>query len=210
VAKSTKPKSATSYKETAFGIISRSQLVPFEAQGVKKALEYIIKISGTKPQITPDLIKDIHKVGFGLIFPNWAGKFRLIEVTVGTYTPPAYYQLPQLVKTLCDDLTERLNHLPSSFKQEQYLAQVISLLAWFQHRLVWIHPFQDYNGRIARLLTNLLLLKLDLPIIEIKADTKEDRERYIKAMKEADKNNLTELENLLARALKENLENLLV
>ena len=70
--KSTKPKSATSYKETAFGIISRSQLVPLEAQGVKKALEYIIKISDTKPPITPDLIKDIHKVGFGFIFLNWA------------------------------------------------------------------------------------------------------------------------------------------
>lgn len=208
MAKSTKPKSATSFRETAFGIISRSQLIPLEAQGVKKALEYIIKMGNTKSPITPDLIKDIHKVGFGFIFPNWAGKFRLIEVTVGTYTPPPYYKLPQLVKILCDDLAERLKHLPSSFEQEQYLAEMVSLLAWFQHRLVWIHPFQDYNGRIARLLTNLLLLNLDLPIIEIKADTKEDRKRYIKAMKEADKGNLTKLEYLLAQALKENLENL--
>lgn len=208
MAKSTKPKSATSFKETAFGIISRSQLLPLEAQGVKKALEYIIKISDKKPPITPDLIKDIHKVGFGFIFPDWAGKFRLIEVTVGSYSPPTYYEIPQLVKSLCDDLAERLKHLPSAFEQEQYLAQVISLLAWFQHRLVWIHPFPDYNGRIARLLTNLLHLNLELPIIEIKADTKEDRERYIKAMKEADNGDLTKLENLLAQALKENLENL--
>lgn len=209
MAKSTKPKSATSFRKTAFGIISRSQLVPLEAQGVKKALEYIIKISAAKPSITPNLIKDVHKVGFGFIFPGWAGKFRLIEVTVGSYTPPSYYKLPQLVKNLCDDLAERLKHLPSSFEQEKYLAEVISLLAWFQHKLVWIHPFQDYNGRIARLLTNLLLLNLALPIIEIKADTKEDRQRYIKAMKEADKGNLTKFENLLAQALKENLEKLL-
>lgn len=208
MAKSTKPKSATSYRETAFGVISRSQLVPLEAQGVKNALEYIIKISGTKPLITPDLIKDVHKVGFVSIFPNWAGKFRLIEVTVGFYTPPSYYKLPQLVKSLCDDLAERLKHLPSSSEQEKFLAEVISLLAWFQHRLVWIHPFQDYNGRIARLLTNLLLLNLELPIVEIKADTKGDRDNYINAMKEADKGNLTKLENLLAQALKENLEDL--
>lgn len=209
MAKSTKPKSATSYKETAFGIISRSQLIPLEAQGVKNALEYIIKISETNPLITPDLIKDIHKVGFASIFPNWAGKFRSIEVTVGSYTPPPYYELPRLVKSLCDDLAERLKHLPSSSEQEKYLAEVISLLAWLQHRLVWIHPFQDYNGRIARLLTNLLLLKLELPIIEIKADKKEDRDDYIKAMKEADKDNLTKLENLLAQALEENLKNLI-
>lgn len=208
MAKSTKPKSATSYKETAFGIISRSQLVLLEAQGVKKALEYIIKIAATKPPITSDLIQDIHKVGFGFIFPNWAGKFRLIEVTVGSYNPPPHYELPQLIKSLSDDLAERIKHLPSSFEQEKYLAEVISLLAWFQHRLVWIHPFQDYNGRIARLLTNLLLLNLELPIIEIKAGAKEDREKYIKAIKEADKGNLTKLENLLTQALKENLENL--
>lgn len=209
MAKSTKPKSATSFKETAPGIVSRSQLVPLEAQGIKKALEYIIKISDAKPPITPDLIKDIHKVGFVFIFPDWAGKFRSIEVTVGTYAPPSYYELPPLVKSLCDDLAERLRHLPSSSEQEKYLDEVISLLAWFQHRLVWIHPFQDYNGRISRVLTNLLLLNLELPIMEIKAGTKKDRGYYIKAMKEADKGNLTKLENLLAQALKENLENLL-
>lgn len=208
MAKSTKPKSATSYKETAFGIVSRSQLAPLEAQGVKKALEYIIKLSESKPEITPELIKDIHREGFEFIFPDWAGRFRLIEVTVGSYNPPPYHELPTLVKSLCDDLAERLKRLPPASDQELYLAQVISLLAWFQHKLVWIHPFRDYNGRIARLLTNLLLLNLELPIIEIKADTKEDRDSYINAMKEADKGDLTKLEDLLAQALKENLEHL--
>lgn len=206
--KSTKPKSATNYKETAFGVISGSQLIPLEAKGIKRALDCIIKISASKPHITPEIIKDIHKEGFAFIFPDWAGTFRLIEVTVGDYIPPSRYDIPQLVKNLCDDLEERLKHLHSAQDQAQYLAEVISLLAWFQHKLIWIHPFQDYNGRIARLVTNLLLLNLDLPIVEIKADSKKDRERYIKAMKEADQGNLTKLENLLAQSLKENLENL--
>ena len=61
MAKSTKPKSATSYKETAFGILPRSKIIPLEAEGIKKALHYIVRLSEEKAKITPDLIKDVHR-----------------------------------------------------------------------------------------------------------------------------------------------------
>lgn len=155
-AKSTKPKSATSYKETVFGILPRSKVVVLEQKGLKRAQHYILKLSGTKTKITPELICNVHKEGFGFIFPAWAGKYRTVDVTVGKYEPPHYSKVGELVKSLCDDLEERLKHLPPSEKGEQFLTEVISLLAWFQHRFVWIHPFKDYNGRLARLLTSLL------------------------------------------------------
>lgn len=204
--KSTKPKGATSYKETAFGIIPRSKLIELEKEGIKKAQEYIIQLSKNGTKITPELILEVHKTGFGWIFPYWAGKFRTIDVNVGNYEPPHYSRIFGLIKLLFDDLEERFRHLPSPKEEEQFLAEVISLVAWFQHRFVWIHPFQDYNGRIARLLTNLILLNLGLPIASIKADTDKDRETYIKSLKQADKRNYVALENLLANALKESLE----
>lgn len=148
---------------------------------------------------------DIHKIGFGFIFPDWSGKFRLEEVEVGDYTPPLFFQVPQLIQTLSDDLTERLKHIPSQENQEQYLAEVISMAAWLQHRFIWIHPFKDYNGRVGRLLTNLLFLNLGLPVVEIKAETETDRERYIKAMKTGDAGNLDLLEQLISEALQESL-----
>ncbi|MDP2632944.1 MAG: Fic family protein [Candidatus Curtissbacteria bacterium] len=205
MAKSTKPKSATSFKETAFGILPRSRVVILEQEGIKKAQQYILKLSDKKAEITPELICAIHKEGFGFIFPGWAGKFRAIDVTVGEYEPPHYSSIPEFVKNLCEDLKERLKYLPSPKNQEQFLTEVISLLAWFQHRLVWIHPFQDYNGRVARLLTNLLALNLGLPLLIIKADTGQDREAYIKAMKAADKNDYSKLESIIASALKKGL-----
>jgi Fic family protein len=213
VAKSTKPKSATSYersstsyKETAFGILSRSKVVSLEQKGIKKAQFYILKLSNDKKRITQEYILDVHQEGFGFIFPDWAGKFRTIDVTVGDYEPPHYSKIPELIKNLCDDLEERLKHIPSSENEEHFLAELISLLAWFQHRFVWIHPFKDYNGRVARLLTNLLALNLGLPLIIVKAETGADRQRYIKAMKAADKHNYTKLEKLIVNALKESLE----
>lgn len=208
VAQSTKPKSATSYRDTAFGILSRSKVIQLEKEGVKKALEYIIKLTEENPEITPQLIRDIHKTGFCFIFPDWAGNFRIEDVTVGEYEPPHYSLIPELIKNLCEDLSERLRHLPSPEQEEQFLAEVISLLAWFQHRFVWIHPFKDYNGRVARLLTNLLLLNFDLPIFEIQAETVEDRETYVAAMKAADQQDYSKLEDLIATALKESLERL--
>jgi len=208
VAKSTKPKSSTSYKETAFGILPRSEIIPLEAEGIKKALQYIIRISEKKTKITPELIQDIHKEAFGFIFLEWAGKFRTIDVTVGEYEPPHYSKIAIMVRNLCDDLEERLKYIPSPKNEEGFLAEVISLLAWFQHHFVWIHPFKDYNGRVTRLLTNLLALNLGLPALEIKAETGQDRQRYIKAMKAADEHNLSKLEKLIANALKESLEKL--
>lgn len=206
MAKSTKPKSATSYKETALGILPRSKAVILEQEGVKKALQYILKLNEKKATITHELICDIHREGFGFIFPDWAGKYRTVDVTVGEYEPPHYSRIPELIKNLCNDLGERLKHLPSLENHEQFLAEAIALSTWFQHRFVWIHPFKDYNGRVGRLLTILLSLNLGLPVFEIKADTGRDRDRYIKAMKAADQHDFSRLEKLIANALKESLE----
>lgn len=204
--KSTKPKFATSYKQTAFGILPRSRVIELEKQGVKKAQQYILKLSERKSKITPRLILDVHRAGFGFIFPDWAGKFRTTDVIVGDYEPPHYSHVFELVKNLCDDLKERYRHLPPSGDEELFLTKVISLLAWFQHRFVWIHPFNDYNGRVARFLTNLLALNLGLPIIAIKAETGRDRQYYVEAMKSADQHDHSKLEELIANALKESLK----
>lgn len=206
VAKSTKPKSSTSYKETAFGILPRSKVVELEKEGIKQAQGYILNLSEKKTKITPKLFLKVHKIGFGFIFPNWAGKFRTEDVTVGEYEPPHFSKIRELTKSFCDDLDERLKHLPPQEDEEKYLAQVIELLAWFQHQFVWIHPFKDYNGRVARLLTNLLALNLGLPILLIRAETGKDRDSYIKGMKAADNHDYSKLERLMAKALQESLE----
>lgn len=54
----TKPSGATSYKETAFGIISRTKLLPLEIEGTKKGLDYIHNLVESKKEvvITPQLI----------------------------------------------------------------------------------------------------------------------------------------------------------
>lgn len=203
----TKPHGATSYKETVFGIIPRSKLLKLEIEGTRKGLEYISNVLQTNKNtpITPELICKLHNVSFGWIFPQWAGKFRKIQVTFSDKEAPIYFQVPELVTNLCKDLAERLSNFPSKDKEE-FIIEVVVLLAWFQHRLVFIHPFQDYNGRIARMVTILILLQLDLPPIELKADKGEDRKLYLASMQKADRGDYSLLEQLISQALSEMLQ----
>jgi Fic family protein len=206
----TKPKGATSYKETAFGILPRIKLLQLELEGTKKGLEYIYNLVNKNEvgSITSGLICKLHNTSFGWIFPAWAGKYRTIQVTFSGKEAPPYYQIPELIINLCNDVSERQNNLPSS-KQETFITEAVTFLAWFQHRFVFIHPFQDYNGRMARMLTILLLLRLNLPPIELKAETKADRRRYLTALQKADNGDFLPLENLVSQALTEALDHVL-
>lgn len=65
--------------------------------------------------------------------------------------------------------------------------------AWLHHRFSQIHPFQDGNGRVARALSTLVFIKSGWFPLTINRD---DRERYIAALEEADRGSLSDLVNL--------------
>lgn len=196
---STKPKGATSYKQTAFGVVSREKLLGLELEGTKKALEFIDQ-SVQHETLSPVFVLKIHDIAFGWIFPDWAGKYRSIRVEYSGKEAPHPYLIPELLSNLCADLAERQKRI-----NQADIEQIIHLLAWFQHRFVVIHPFQDYNGRLARMLTSFILLKAGLPPIEIIADTASDRNTYLEAMYSADKGDMSKLENLIRTAIDESL-----
>jgi hypothetical protein len=62
----TKPKGATSYKETTLGIIPQSKLLKLEIEGTQRGLEYIHDLVNKYRDviITPDLISKLHGVSF--------------------------------------------------------------------------------------------------------------------------------------------------
>lgn len=201
-----KKQGETSYKETAFGIIPRTKLIPLEIEGIKKAWDFVLaqRKQGILP-ITPGFLKKLHQVGFGWIFPKTAGKFRTIEVVVSEHTPPKFYLVPEMIENFCKDTKVRMKHLPK-IDEPNFLEELIKLMAWAHHRFLWIHPFQDYNGRIARLLNNIILLNLNLPPIELKVETKLGRKKYIEALQEADKDNFLLLGNIIKKAIEESVQ----
>jgi len=202
----TKRKGETSYKETAFGIIPRSELVPLEIEGIKKAWDFVLKKNENgKISITPNLIKEIHSVGFGWIFPKMGGEYRKIEVKVSKHNPPKFFLIPQLMVDFSSDLQIRIKHLPK-IENEKFLDEVISLVAWAHHKFLWIHPFADYNGRVGRLLNSIILLKLNLPPVELKVETMSGRKKYVEALQFADNHDYSKLEKIIKNAIQESIK----
>jgi fido (protein-threonine AMPylation protein) len=105
--------------------------------------------------------------------------------------PPAE-AVPSLMEEFCNDFPS-FARLPGRDN--------ILLAATFSFRFVRIHPYGDGNGRVSRLLMNLILLSDDLPVY-LKAD-KKGRHRYSQALRRADRGNLHPLASLIALSLKE-------
>lgn len=74
--------------------------------------------------------------------------------------------------------------------------------AWLHHAFTQIHPFQDGNGRVARCLASLVFLKAGWFPLVIRRD---DRERYIVALEQADDGDLSDLVHLFVRQAKKSL-----
>jgi Fic family protein len=71
----------------------------------------------------------------------------------------------------------------------------ILVAAWLHHRFTHIHPYQDGNGRVARALTTLVLLRADLLPLVIDRNLRVD---YIKALEAADASDLSPLASVFA------------
>lgn len=72
----------------------------------------------------------------------------------------------------------------------------IIVATWLHHRFTQIHPYQDGNGRVARALTTLVLLRADLLPLVVDRDLRTD---YIKALELADQAQLSTLAEIFAR-----------
>jgi Fic-DOC domain mobile mystery protein B len=125
----------------------------------------------------------LHKRMFGNVW-RWAGQHRRSGKNVGVDA----YRIPQELRQLVEDCRYWVDH--NTYEPDE-------IAALFHHRLVWIHPYANGNGRHARLATDLLLVSLSRDRFswgsENLADPGETRERYITALREADKHNIRPL-----------------
>ncbi|MGH9585460.1 MAG: Fic family protein [Acidobacteriaceae bacterium] len=78
------------------------------------------------------------------------GEWRNDEVAVGEHVAPAHAAIPNFINRF-----ETFYKLDRFHGDEQLIA-----VAAMHHRFVWIHPFIDGNGRVARLMTDAALMRI--------------------------------------------------
>jgi len=182
--------------DTAEGRLSYSELSERLAIPLVALYDELLQAKPEQMVITPEWLCLRHQRLAGHLFPDWAGRFRDVNVQVGVHTPPPFYEVPIHTRQFCDDLAERLRHEAGATVQS-----ASQFLAWVDWRFQWIHPFKDFNGRIGRVLLAALLYKLALPHVETAPSDPHARRQYLDALRAADTQGLDRLETLWLRRL---------
>lgn len=166
-------------------ISTRGELDEFEQANIELAIEWSLKSNPTIERIlTADFIKEVHKRMFAEVWA-WAGTFRKTNKNIGVDK----YQIELELTKLMDDCKFWIeNH---TFPEDEIAIR-------FKHRLVKTHPFPNGNGRHSRLCADILISKgLNNEIFTWGSknitDQSETRTEYLKAIYEADKENIIPL-----------------
>ena len=144
-----------------------------EVKRLGEAFDYLRELVHPGQVIRERDIRDLHKLLIGDEQELGPGTYRNVGVIISgsEHRPPEPLAVPGLV----GDLVEWIN---LNADKDPIIVATIA-----HHQLAAIHPFKDGNGRVSRLLMNLILMQHGVPICNIK---QERRPLYYEALSFAD------------------------
>ena len=161
-----------------------------EVENHKKAFDYMLAYKG---DVNKKFVLRLHRIlTKDILREDESGKFRKVQVFVRgeEQIPPK----PELVPI-------EFNKLIKWYNKNKKKYHPIIVASYLHSAFEGIHPFVDFNGRTGRLLLNFILLKNELPAIDIR---NKDRAEYYKNIKYAIKEaNLKPFVNLVINYIKE-------
>jgi cell filamentation protein, protein adenylyltransferase len=172
-----------------------------EAKNLGFALDHMEALvqDPTRPVLEQD-VRELHRFVLAGIDDANAGRYRTgdVEISGSQFRPPAVSAVPGEMDVFGKWLSATSVPGDEVASIEGLLRAVVAH-TWF----VQIHPFIDGNGRVARLLMNLVLMRYQFPIAII---TKADRERYYDALEISQSSDLSAILALVTECLHESLE----
>jgi len=165
----------------------------FEAKNHETAIHYLYSLVKENYQLSSKDILSLHALVLRSIEDEFAGRIRNagVRISGANFVPPNALKVPQLL----DELIEFVN-------KNSLQLNAIELATVFHHKMVWIHPFFDGNGRTVRLAMNLLLMQKGFPPAII---LKNDRKKYYEALNQANKGNYQKLMLLMCQSIERTL-----
>jgi len=185
----------------------------FEITGHDEAIKWVEEIVKGEFPLTENFIRQLHllllKEPYEADAITSDGQPTRITIEVGKYK-----SRPNHVKTKTGEIfyfatpeetPAKMNDLLAWYRQEVDGADVnpIFLAAEFHYRFILIHPFDDGNGRMARVLMNFILMKFGFPPVIVKT---EDKENYFSALRQADGGLIENFIEYIAKNLVRSLE----
>jgi len=179
--------------ETGLTVGGKSLREHFEVINHRDAIDYVEDLVASDEPISPFHVRQIHKLVLSRIDDENAGRYRETQVQIAgaAFTPPESWLVHNLV-------TEWGEWLLGEEKSDH----PVELAALAHHRLVAIHPFIDGNGRTARLVMNLILMRAGYPPTVIQ---RINRRQYYRVLDQADEGKPAALVNFVGRAVERSL-----
>ncbi len=175
------PRDATRYVETRLGVLSYADLAPHLARNVLALEKQIEDGEYGEAALDDALLLQFHSLICGDLVPQLAG-WRRANVAVGAHTPPDFFKVPALVRGYGRDLQVRLSAASEAD------GTLLEALAFAEGRLLSVHPFADFNGRVTRVWLREILRRLDLPPVQLAPNAEPARSQYLAALRAADRN----------------------
>jgi len=165
----------------------------FEAINHKEGIQYLYDFIKKKKELSEDAILALHKIILKNIDNTEAGHYRTsnVMITGAVHIPPSAVKIKKLMGEFSEWYYKNKKKMP-----------VAELAAWVHYKIVHIHPFIDGNGRTARLLMNLILIQNGYPPAVI---LNVDRQKYYRALKDADKEKYNGFMNFIGRSIERSL-----
>jgi Fic family protein len=162
-----------------------------EAKNHAEAFDYIVSLISQEKINYEDVILKIHSLILNGIDDNNKGRYRNVRVRIAgaDIVLPNPLKVPDLMRDFAEKLDKKPNSLLKALEAH--------------YKLVEIHPFADGNGRTARLLMNLILMRAGYWPMVI---TPIERKRYISSINSRNTNgNLFGYHRYMLRVLKKSL-----
>lgn len=175
--------------EKGMTIGGKSMREHLEATNHAEALHLLEKMAKEKNRVGEADILALHAAILDRINPQNAGFYRREQVfiTQSKHKPPKWQEVPALMKEVVSELNS-----------ERKGAKAVESAVRIHHLVAWIHPFTDGNGRLARLLMNLRLMRAGFPPVVLK---RKNRVAYYDALESADSGDFRPLAAIVSKEL---------
>lgn len=168
------------------GLTTKEEIESAESQGVYDASLDLLGELTNETIFDLKYIYHIHQRAFGHLY-NFAGKLREVNISKGGFVFPAAIYLPQ---TMADFQENMLKPLPDTLSDTD---EALRYIATIHAELLFIHPFREGNGRVARILANMMAAKYGLPLFPFRKITLRVQEEYISGVQQAASGNYDQM-----------------
>ena len=182
------------------GIRTKRKMDNIEAEEQHRALEELVQAYGPDHRFTAADVCTIHKIWLGRIY-RWAGLYRQVNVSKGTFPFAAPAQIPRLMADFERDFLGRFSPC-----RRGPVGRIAQAIADIHVELMLIHPFREGNGRTGRLLSILMGLQGGLPVLFFGDIKGQVRQEYFRAVQAGMDRNYEPMRNVFTGVIRRTLQ----